>query len=88
MTNETNLHTAILAAIAAGKEIMAIYSTDFDVEEKSDNSPLTIADKNANELTFKFFMNKPIFCINGTVVSSNINEIEDFSSGSCKELIS
>jgi|TARA_R110002020_G_scaffold191187_1_gene390916 3'(2'), 5'-bisphosphate nucleotidase len=54
MTNETNLHTAILAAIAAGKEIMAIYSTDFDVEEKSDNSPLTIADKNANDVINTF----------------------------------
>lgn len=43
------LEIAITAAIDAGKEIMRIYNTaDFNVEIKSDDSPLTIADKNAN----------------------------------------
>lgn len=42
------LSTAIEAAIEAGAEIMKIYAKDFEVEIKSDNSPLTIADKNAN----------------------------------------
>lgn len=44
------LEIAISAAIDAGREIMRIYSTaDFNVEIKSDDSPLTIADKNAND---------------------------------------
>lgn len=40
---------AILAAIAGGKEILKVYNTDFDVEYKGDDSPLTLADQNANK---------------------------------------
>ncbi|WP_114491584.1 3'(2'),5'-bisphosphate nucleotidase CysQ [Candidatus Ulvibacter alkanivorans] len=43
-----NLHIAIRAAIEAGKAILEVYATDFDVEHKGDDSPLTTADKNAN----------------------------------------
>lgn len=39
---------AIEAAIEAGAEIMKIYANDFEVELKSDSSPLTMADQNAN----------------------------------------
>ena len=48
-----NLSIAIKAAIKAGNEIMRVYNdpkSDFQVEKKADNSPLTIADKNANEI--------------------------------------
>ncbi len=46
-----NLHEiAIKAAIDAGKVILEVYDTeDFDVNMKSDNSPLTRADKKAHE---------------------------------------
>lgn len=47
------LYIAIEAAIKAGMEIMKIYNdpaSDFGIEKKADNSPLTIADKNANEV--------------------------------------
>ncbi|MEP0262783.1 3'(2'),5'-bisphosphate nucleotidase CysQ [Dokdonia sp.] len=44
------LHTAICAAIDGGKAIMEVYATDFDVVIKEDESPLTIADKNANAI--------------------------------------
>ena len=37
-------------AAEAGEEIMRIYAKDFGVEYKSDKSPLTDADKAANEL--------------------------------------
>lgn len=43
-----NLNIAIKAAIEAGIEILRIYETDFEIEIKGDNSPLTQADKNAN----------------------------------------
>ncbi|MGI9309017.1 MAG: 3'(2'),5'-bisphosphate nucleotidase CysQ family protein, partial [Gammaproteobacteria bacterium] len=33
----------------AGKKIMTIYATDFDVETKADDSPLTQADKAAHQ---------------------------------------
>jgi 3'(2'), 5'-bisphosphate nucleotidase len=43
------LKIAIAASVEAGKEIMKIYqTTDFGVEFKKDDSPLTIADKNAH----------------------------------------
>ncbi len=44
------LHTAIQAAIEGGKAIMDVYATDFDVLIKEDDSPVTIADKNANAI--------------------------------------
>ncbi|WP_163527364.1 3'(2'),5'-bisphosphate nucleotidase CysQ [Halobacillus ihumii] len=40
----------IQAALDAGKEIMNIYETDFDVEYKEDESPLTIADQRSHEI--------------------------------------
>ena len=42
------LNLAITASIDAGLEILKVYYTDFDVEYKEDKSPLTVADKNAN----------------------------------------
>lgn len=47
------LYLAIRAALDAGQEIMKIYldsQSVLDIEKKSDNSPLTQADKNANAL--------------------------------------
>lgn len=41
---------AIKAAYFGGLEILKIYDGNFDVEEKSDGSPLTIADKNADDV--------------------------------------
>ena len=37
----------------AGQEIMKIYETDFEVEEKADSSPVTEADKAAEELILR-----------------------------------
>ncbi len=37
-------------AIEAGKEILKIYAMDFQVEHKEDDSPITLADKKANDL--------------------------------------
>lgn len=37
----------------AGKEIMKIYETDFQIEEKADKSPVTEADKAAEELIIR-----------------------------------
>lgn len=43
---------AIDAALKAGEEILSIYNdpaSDFEIERKADNSPLTIADRKAHE---------------------------------------
>ena len=46
-----HLLTAIQAAIEAGREILAVYddpASDFQIERKADQSPLTIADRRAH----------------------------------------
>jgi len=47
---ESLIGTALQTAFLAGKAIMEIYSKPFDFELKSDNSPLTIADKKAHTI--------------------------------------
>jgi 3'(2'), 5'-bisphosphate nucleotidase len=49
MTDEQLMETAIDATYLAGLEIMKVYATDFSVEKKGDNSPLTRADKAAHQ---------------------------------------
>lgn len=48
MNRNELLLNAINAAIEAGNEILTVYNIDFKVEEKSDFSPLTEADKKAH----------------------------------------
>ncbi len=43
-----DIEKIVAACRAAGEEILDIYSRDFEVESKADNSPLTEADKAAN----------------------------------------
>ncbi len=40
-----NIDVAIAAALKAGDEILAVYDSEFEVESKQDESPLTEADK-------------------------------------------
>jgi 3'(2'), 5'-bisphosphate nucleotidase len=42
--------TALLAAKRAGEAILEVYNSDFAVERKDDNSPLTLADKRSHEI--------------------------------------
>jgi 3'(2'), 5'-bisphosphate nucleotidase len=44
------LCAAIPAAIDAGKAILTVYGTDFDVDIKADKSPLTLADRRSHEI--------------------------------------
>lgn len=41
---------ALLAAKRAGEDIIGVYNSDFAVEHKDDNSPLTLADKRSHEI--------------------------------------
>ncbi|RIA08208.1 3'(2'),5'-bisphosphate nucleotidase [Flavobacteriaceae bacterium MAR_2010_72] len=47
---EENLNIAIQAALKAGKAIMEVYTSVIEVEYKDDKSPLTEADKRANDI--------------------------------------
>ena len=45
-----HLVDAIDAAVEAGKAVLEVYGTDFGVETKADNSPLTLADMRSHEI--------------------------------------
>lgn len=68
---QKELSVAIRAAIEAGKEILKIYHSNFEVEIKNDASPLTIADKNANT-RINFFL-KPTGI---PIISEENNQID------------
>ena len=54
MNDKLYLMTSIHAALEAGNAILEVYhSSDFKVEEKADNSPLTLADRRAHEVIMK-----------------------------------
>ncbi len=44
------LKIAINSSLKGGMEILKVYSSDFEVEHKQDKSPLTLADKNCNDV--------------------------------------
>ncbi len=53
---KTWLHTALLASLEAGEDIMRIYTDpkqDFGIERKADNSPLTLADKASHQVIMR-----------------------------------
>ena len=58
---------AIDAALKAGENILSIYddpASDFEIERKADNSPLTIADRKAHEAIVAILNDTPFpFCI-------------------------
>ncbi len=53
MDTSALLYLAIQASLAAGEEIMKVYKTDFSYETKSDNTPVTLADKAASQSIIK-----------------------------------
>ncbi|PBQ32159.1 3'(2'),5'-bisphosphate nucleotidase [Sphingobacteriaceae bacterium] len=67
------LKLAINAAFKAGEEILKIYSTDFYVETKSDNTPVTLADRTSGECISK------ILSASNIPIISEEEEILDYS---------
>ena len=66
------LHTAITAALEAGKAILEIYhSGEFDVEIKGDNSPLTKADTASHNVIMSFLTktNIPVLSEEGKAIA-------------------
>ncbi|MGR3176485.1 MAG: 3'(2'),5'-bisphosphate nucleotidase CysQ [Candidatus Anammoxibacter sp.] len=45
-----NIFEVLKIALKAGEEILQVYGKDFSVEYKADNSPLTLADRQSNEV--------------------------------------
>jgi len=50
VVNSIDIDKIIDIALLAGSAVMEIYNSDFEVELKSDNSPLTQADRRSNEI--------------------------------------
>ena len=50
MNHINHLSAAIKASVDAGQAILDIYQTDFQVDYKADQSPLTLADQKAHEI--------------------------------------
>jgi 3'(2'), 5'-bisphosphate nucleotidase len=50
MLNQIDVQDIVTIAKKAGKVIMQVYKQDFEVEFKQDSSPLTLADKKANDI--------------------------------------
>lgn len=68
-----NLEIAILASLEAGKKILEIYNEDLSYKIKSDLSPITAADKAANEIIQNYLLKTNIPII------SEENLIPDYS---------
>jgi 3'(2'), 5'-bisphosphate nucleotidase len=54
------LLTALQASLTAGSAILQIYSQDFSVEEKSDKSPLTLADRKSHDIISTYLVRSGI----------------------------
>lgn len=67
---------ALNAALDAGRAIMKIYAQPFDVNYKEDNSPLTIADQNADDIISKHLAltNVPVLSEEGPAHSYDIRQ--------------
>lgn len=50
MLNQIDIQDIVTIAKEAGSAIMQVYKQDFEVEYKQDSSPLTLADKRANDI--------------------------------------
>lgn len=56
------LQVMVRAAYEAGREIMRIYTdplSDFEIERKADNSPLTVADRKAHQVILSYLDKTP-----------------------------
>ena len=69
MLNQIDVQDIVTIAKEAGNAIMKIYKQDFEVEYKQDSSPLTLADKKANDIIEdglnKLLINFPILSEEG-----------------------
>ena len=68
MLDQIDIQDIVKIAKDAGKAIMEIYYQDFDVEYKTDNSPLTIADQKAKEIIVTSLNRLPV----NTLLQQNI----------------
>lgn len=79
MKRKALLLTAIKASIEAGKEILTVYNTDFEVEQKADFSPLTEADKKAHLKIVELLMPTKLPILSEEGISIPFNKRKNWS---------
>ena len=73
------LELAKKAAIEGGVEIMEVYQSEFEVVEKEDQSPLTIADQRSNEVIEKLLKPSGIPILSEEGIHSSFEERKSFT---------
>ena len=74
---------AIDAALKASEEILSIYedpASDFEIERKADNSPLTIADRKAHEAIVAVLSKTPFPILSEDRKSTRLNSSHNVAS--------
>lgn len=56
--NHLNLLEILSVCFYAGEEILEVYKTDFEVEQKEDHSPVTLADKRSHQVITEYLSEK------------------------------
>ena len=77
------LDLAVKAALLAGEEILKVYNdetSDFGVEIKADNSPLTIADKMSNDVICKELKSSCLPILSEEIKNNPYNERKEWDS--------
>ncbi len=77
-----NLNLAISAALKAGDEILKIYNdpnSDFGIERKADNSPLTIADRRAHSVIVETLSPSGIYALSEEGKHESYNKRSEIS---------
>jgi 3'(2'), 5'-bisphosphate nucleotidase len=78
MLSQINIQNIVTIAKEAGDAIMQVYNQDFEVEYKQDSSPLTLADKEANNIIVdglnKLSVNFPILSEEGKGISYEVRK--------------
>ncbi|BCY27280.1 3'(2'),5'-bisphosphate nucleotidase CysQ [Flavobacterium okayamense] len=80
MNLDKNQNIAIQAAVEAGYKIVEIYNSfNGEVVSKDDNSPLTIADKESNEIIKNFLLQTEIPIISEEIKNADFSERKNWN---------
>ena len=78
------------AAVKAGQAIMEVYEspeTDWEVERKADNSPLTLADRKAHAVICGYLRETPFHILSEEGRHADYAERREIGRASCRERV-
>ena len=77
--NKKWIEILLAAVYEASKKIMEVYQTKFDVEIKSDRSPVTLADKLSSQIITKFLVQTGIPILSEEEIKPSFDKRKNFS---------